>query len=120
MISFPKLGERTVKIQAAGGEIFEVRKLGIDAYAKIEAVLDETAKTCKPLPLEEQAQPILNAKKAIIELIAPCLPEKLQSDLWRFGYYDLVEFAMYLAFGSEQPAPAESKSGDSKKKAAKM
>jgi hypothetical protein len=103
MISFPKLGERTVKVKGADGKIFDVRKISINDHATIERIIDDTANTCKPLPLEEQAKPMIAAKAAIAAVVSPYLPEELKGDLWRFGYYELVEFSMYLAFGSENP-----------------
>lgn len=115
MITFPKLGERKVKVKGADGKIFDVNKISINDHAAIEQIVDDTAKICKPLPLEEQSKPMIAAKGAISAIIAPCLPEELRGDLWRFGYYEMVEFAMYLAFGSE--TPDDVKPADPKKKA---
>lgn len=90
---FPDFGERTVEISHCD-EIFTVPKLSISQYSQAIKIINEVDSQMPATVISDRAC------KNLWLLLETILPEKILCDRGLFAYNDLVEFCLYLAFGS--------------------
>lgn len=109
---FPKLGERTVRLQIGNRQELEVRKLSILDYDRLSGIIRQTEDELKKETLSASAQTAVleRSGRRICDLLAGYFPEDIAGDLFRLGYVGLIELGMYMAFGSElETGPEASK-----------
>ncbi len=110
---FPKLGERTVRLQIGNRQELEVRKLSILDYDRLSEIIRQAEDKLKKeeLSTSEQTAVLEQSGRRICDLLTGYFPEEIAGDLFRLGYIGLIELGMYLAFGSgtENTADASKK-----------
>ncbi len=132
MRMFPKLGARTIKVIGANGKEYECDRLSGYEYDQIQQITEDVKNKISDIhdgSDEEQAETmqidiINDAKDETVNIISEKLPEEIRGDLFRLSYVETIDFAMYLAFGSEDEQeeddndsePVSNKRSRSKKK----
>lgn len=107
MRMFPKLGERTVKIQVASGKVYEVDKLGIGDADKVSRIIDEVSQKSQAAPQDFNV--MIEGAKQLAEIAAQVMPEELKGDLFRLGYAEISGLVLHLLYGTEDGEDADGK-----------
>ncbi len=114
---FPIFGERTVKIKGGNGKEYDIDKISADE-ADIVMQIAQNVKE-QIADAKDDGDKITDAmvagKKKLMEIAKPKLPQEIQGDLFRLGYFELSDFCLYLIYGTElnenksQPKNSEKK-----------
>ncbi|QSH40077.1 hypothetical protein P0136_01565 [Lentisphaerota bacterium ZTH] len=118
MKMFPQLAETTVEVVCSKDISYEVEKLSILEFSRIDEQINLVNEKLETEGSEEASSlEFINiARKRIIKVLAPHFPKQPANQLWRLNYRQVTDLALHMAFGSSRQELIGS-DGQHKKKA---
>lgn len=108
--AFPKLNQKAVRIEVAGGSSYNVPMLPVAALDELEEMrskLDAIASGGDAPGVETPLQRLDAVRRQGIRLASTVIPEELQPGLQRLSLEKLMELLSYLFYGDEDDEPED-------------